>query len=94
MKEIKKLQKESFFHDTKGNIVLWQWPNIPIYGWVASKLLSMIVPVGHIRFGFEQLSLAFLFTWAFLEIIKGVNYFRRLLGAIVIVAIIIGYFNK
>ncbi|QQS19876.1 hypothetical protein IPL85_00190 [Candidatus Saccharibacteria bacterium] len=85
------LQDESFFKDIKGNIVLWQWPNIPLYGWIAFKVLSMLVPAGHLRVGMEQLSSAFLFTWAYLEITNGVNYFRRLLGVIVMGGLIISF---
>ncbi len=86
-------QKERFFKDIHGHIVLWQWPNIPLYGWVVFKVVSMLEPAGNLKVGAEQLSAAFLFTWAFLEITKGVNYFRRLLGLVVMSALILGFFK-
>ena len=92
MRNNKELKNESLFKDVNGDIVLWQWPNIPLYGWIAFKVLSMLVPAGHLRVGMEQLSSAFLFTWAFLEITKGVNYFRRLLGVIVMITLILSFF--
>ena len=82
-----------FFKDTNGNIVVWQWPNVPLLGWFLFKLLSLALDKGAIRTGCERLSLAFLFTWAYLEITKGVSPFRKALGLIVSLALIYGFFK-
>ena len=87
------IQKEGFFKDAQGHTVLWQWPNLPLYGWIVFRVLSAVAPTGHLKVGAEQLSTALLFTWAFLEAIKGVNYFRRLLGVIVLIALIASFFK-
>ena len=75
------------FKDKKGNTVLWQRPNVPIYGWIIFKLLALIVTEKSIKSGFEQLSTAFLLTWAYLELTKGASYFRKILGFIVFILI-------
>lgn len=85
--------KFSFFKDKHGHIVLWQWPNLPIYGWIIFKLLALVVASGQLKTGCEELSVAFLFVWAFLEITQGVNYFRKLLGLVVLLGIIASYFR-
>lgn len=89
-----KLQLRNFFKDADGNVAIWQAPNIPLYGWFMFKVLAVVVAAGRLHSGFNLLSTALLFTWAYLEITSGVNYFRRLLGLIVITAIIVGYFRK
>jgi hypothetical protein len=42
---------------------------------------------------FASIGSLFLFAWAWLEISSGVNYFRRLVGGIVIGVIIIATFR-
>lgn len=89
-----KLQKGSFFKDAHGNTVLLQWPNIPLFGWMACKLISMLAPASSLKVGTEQIGSAFLFTWAFLEITQGVNYFRRALGIIIMTGLILSYLSR
>lgn len=90
---IQDIQK-NFFRDKSGHIVLWQWPNVPLYGWILTKLISMIVPNNHIKTGLSHLGMASLFTWAYLELTKGVNYFRRLLGFLVLTLLIVSYLQR
>ena len=81
------------FKDKNGHVVLWQWPNVPLYGWLMFKIVSMPIHNPSLKHGFDSFSMAFLFTWAYLEFTTGVNYFRRALGLIVGAALIIGYFS-
>jgi hypothetical protein len=81
------------FKDSEGNTVIWQVPNIPLAGWMVFKLLSVLVESPSIKSGFENLSTAFLFTWAYLEIVSGKSYFRRALGVVVMTAIVSSYFK-
>lgn len=76
------------FKDVHGNVVTWQLPNIPIMGWAAFILLSYLFNDPSIKSHLEVVSKCFLFTWAYLELFQGVNYFRRILGLIVILYII------
>ncbi len=81
-----------FFKDKHGNIVVWQWPNVPLAGWFLFKALSLALEKGAIKTGCERLSVAFLFVWAYLEITKGVSPFRKALGLIVSLALIYSFF--
>lgn len=94
MRNNQESQMNSFIRDKSGHIVLWQSPNVPLCGWFVFKVLSMFEVAEQLKMGAEQLSTAFLFTWAFLEITKGVNYFRRLLGIIVMIAITLSFFKQ
>jgi hypothetical protein len=91
---MKKLQKtwHSFTRDDKGRTIIWQWPNAPIIGWALFRLLGHFSNAGYLNNGFNFLGSAFLFVWAYLEITEGASYFRKSLGAAVIIAVIAGYF--
>lgn len=78
------------FRDENGQIVLGQVPNIPIIGWLLFKVLSLVTD-NRLSDAFAQISTAFLFTWAYLEITQGANYFRRFLGVFVIAVILWGF---
>jgi hypothetical protein len=80
------------FTDKKGRVVIAQSPNIPLLGWFVLELVSLLLHKGHAKSGLQDIATASLFTWAYLEISKGVNYFRRLLGFVVIVLIVGSYF--
>lgn len=81
------------FKDKEGRIVLGQWPNLLLWGWVISKVASIFLREGQIKSGFEILSTSFLFAWAYFEVTDGVNYFRRLLGIVVLTFIVVGFFR-
>ena len=79
-----------FFKDKHGKIVIAQRPNSPLIGFLLSWLLSIFWPQQQqqIIFLLNMLTFGFIFTWAWLEISDGVNYFRRLLGVIVLVFVL------
>jgi len=93
MNKSPKLSNLPIVKDQQGYWAIWQWPNIPLYGWMVCELLSVIVKQHPWHGGLALLSRAFLFTWAYLEVTDGVNYFRRLLGFIVITGITVSYFK-
>jgi hypothetical protein len=76
------------FRDSDGKIVLAQMPNLPLIVWIVSSLLQLIFTTGKINTGLDVLASGTLFTWAWLELFQGVNYFRRALGFGVLVALI------
>ena len=76
------------FRDSDGNIVIAQPPNLPIIVWVVASLLKLIFTSGLINVGLDLIAFGSLFTWAWLELFQGVNYFRRMLGFIVLVGFI------
>jgi hypothetical protein len=58
-----------------GRLVVAQWPNIPLWVWIVASLLR-----------WHLVATAALVVWAVLEVAKGVNPFRRGLGALVLLA--------
>lgn len=76
------------FRDSEGKLVLAQMPNLPILVWVAASSLQLILTSGKIYTGLDLVAFGSLFTWAWLELFQGVNYFRRALGFIVLLGAI------
>jgi hypothetical protein len=72
------------FRDSQGKIVLAQMPNLPILVWLTATLLNLVPTADNIHIGLDALAFGSLFTWAWLELFQGVNYFRRTLGFIVL----------
>ncbi|MFB2892374.1 hypothetical protein ACE1CI_05445 [Aerosakkonemataceae cyanobacterium BLCC-F50] len=79
---------DQVFRDSEGNIVIAQPPNLPLIVGITSSLLEIILPTGKVHLGLDLIAFGSLFTWAWLELFEGVNYFRRALGLIVLVALI------
>ena len=77
---------DKIFRDSEGEIVLAEPPNPPLILWFAASLLQLIFTTGKIHTGLDAVAFGSLFTWAWLEIFEGVNYFRRALGLFVLVA--------
>ena len=75
---------DKFFRDSDGNIVIAQPPNPPIIVWGIASLLKLIFTDGLINVGLDLIAFGSLFTWAWMELFQGVNYFRRSLGFIVL----------
>jgi hypothetical protein len=80
---------DRFFHDDRGNLVIVQPPNLPILVWLGVSLLKLIVKTGSTYVVFDAIAFGSLFTWAWLELFQGVNYFRRTLGLIVLIGAIV-----
>ncbi|HRN85987.1 MAG TPA: hypothetical protein PK863_01540 [Candidatus Dojkabacteria bacterium] len=78
-----------FFYDKTGKLVLWQFPNAPLLIWLVSKIIVYLKVLPAYNSMFNQLSMGFLFIWAYLELTQGVNRFRKLLGWIVMILLII-----
>lgn len=74
-----KLQKSEIF----------QPPNLPLLVWLGATLLTHILPYGQLNFAAALIAFGSIFTWAWLEIFQGTNQFRRGLGTVVMVFIII-----
>lgn len=80
---------DKFFKDNKGKTVLWQNPNPPLIGWAVFRAVSFFSESR----GYGVIADAFLFLWAYLEITQGVNYFRRSMGVIIIVLVVMNFFR-
>ena len=80
---------DQIFRDSDGNIVIAQMPNLPIIVWITASLLKLVFPTGEINTGLDALAFGSLFTWAWLELFQGVNYFRRALGLGVLIGVMV-----
>ena len=76
---------DKFFRDDQGNIVIAQPPNPPIIVWGVASLLKLVFTSGLVNVGLDLIAFGSLFTWAWMELFQGVNYFRRTLGFVVLV---------
>ncbi|MEH1769714.1 MAG: hypothetical protein V7L27_32420 [Nostoc sp.] len=77
------------FRDSNGKIVVAEMPNPPLILWIVASLLTLIFTTGKINTVLDVLANGSLFTWAWLELFQGVNYFRRALGLAVLIGIIV-----
>lgn len=80
---------DKIFCDSSGHIVITQWPNISFSVFIAAELLSLIFSSGVIHTIAKYLAIFFLTWWSFQELLTGVNYFRRVLGAVILVGTIL-----
>jgi hypothetical protein len=76
------------FRDSDGNVVIAQMPNLPLIVWIVTSVLALIFTTGKINTVLEVVANGSLFTWAWMELFQGVNYFRRSLGLVVLIGII------
>jgi len=73
------------WRDRHGKIVIWQTPNIPLIGWLVFTVISLLIS-GTGADVTQYIGIAFLAVWSLLELVLGVNYFRRALGLLVLIS--------
>ena len=66
-----------------GQYTVSQWPNVALGTFIVARLLYVFVDWSALRW----ISVAALALWAIDEIVRGVNPFRRILGAVVLVGL-------
>jgi hypothetical protein len=69
--------------DGRGGVVIWQNPNPFLIAWAILTVISLLFG-GTLSDIISWAAHAALIIWALLEIFKGVNYFRRGLGVVVL----------
>ena len=79
---------DKFFRDSDGNIVIAQPPNPPLILWGVASLLQLVFTTGLTNVALDLIAFGSLFTWAWLELFQGVNYFRRTIGFVVLVGFV------
>lgn len=84
---------DKFWKDKDGNYVIYQRPNAFLITWLVLTVASLFAPRGVLESVFWWASLAVLAVWAVLEVVSGVNYFRRCLGAVVMILIVLAAFK-
>ncbi len=85
---------DRLFRDGTGEIVIWQTPNLPILVWVSATLLKLVFQTGQVKLVLDLLAFSSLLYWSFLEITQGVNYFRRDLGVVVLIGLMISVIQQ
>lgn len=80
---------QKFWEDKNGNAIVWQPPNKWLSLWFITMVLGWFLPRGLVEQAIGLISLVALIIWAGLELTKGVNYFRRLIGLLVLLVIIV-----
>lgn len=83
---------EKLLTNKHGKIVVWQFPNTPLISWLLLSVLAFFIKQGKFHTGFHDLAQASLFVWAYMELRMGDSLFRRILGGVVLLSIIIGFF--
>ena len=78
------------FKDKDGRVILIQRPNLPLIVWFIGLMASKLVSIGIVHDLASIISFGAIFTWAWLELFQGVNYFRRVLGLVVMTFVILG----
>jgi hypothetical protein len=73
-----------------GRIVVAQWPNTALIVWIAaSVVLALSDPGGTWGLALRVAATVALSWWAVDEIVRGVNPWRRLLGAVVFAYLVV-----
>jgi hypothetical protein len=69
-----------------GRLTVAQWPNLPLAVFLADVVLRWIIHPRHaFAAGLSIVAGVALAMWAVDELVRGVNPFRRLLGAVVLI---------
>ncbi|HSX47355.1 MAG TPA: hypothetical protein VLF63_01130 [Patescibacteria group bacterium] len=80
------------WRDKRGRVVIWQSPNVLLLAWLILTIVSLLMS-GQKANTIQVLGNISLMLWAILEIVKGVNYFRRGLGLLILILSIISIFH-
>ncbi len=73
-----------------GRLVVGQWPNPPLWVFIVGAIGRRVFSSGAPHAVFAVVAAVALVAWALLEIAKGVNPFRRALGAVVLAVVLAG----
>lgn len=84
---------DKIWRDRRGNLAIWQMPNVWLIAWAVSTTLSLFFG-GHVGDAFFWIGSAALVIWSFLEIFQGASYFRRALGLAVLAYAIASMLNS
>lgn len=82
------------FKNKNGQITVFQPPNLPILVWFVCVVLANIITEPTFQKLFEAIGFGSLFTWTYLEIFYGVNYFRRALGLLILMLALVTHLSS
>jgi hypothetical protein len=73
-----------------GRIVVAQWPNKALIAWLAASVVLVLSdPDGAWGLALRVVAIVALSWWAVDEVVRGVNPWRRLLGAVVFAGLVV-----
>ena len=76
---------------TTGSITVAQFPNWSLATWIVATVVDRVVaPKGTTGTVVHVVAVASLLVWAADEVVRGVNPFRRILGAVVGIITLVG----
>ena len=75
-----------WFRDSDGNLTLWQFPNPAIWVWIVAVVLGWFDLSASHASAVDGVRHGALLVWALDEVVRGESPFRRVLGAVVLVA--------
>lgn len=78
---------DEVFRDKEGHIVIWQWPNLPLWTWIIATALGFILK-GTPKTVVSGIGSIALVIWGILEVGWGKSLFRRLVGGAVLISIL------
>jgi len=82
----------NFFRNPEtGDVVIAQMPNIPLWIFLAATAVRLVLsPHGALGTAISVVATASLVVWSTLEIWRGDSPFRRVLGGVVLIAVVAG----
>lgn len=83
---------KKLFYSKSGRLVIIQFPNIPLFIWLICIITNKFISSSTIGTVLSITGTVALLIWAILEIVGGVNYFRRIVGLVVLAYIIYSMF--
>lgn len=85
MKDKRNTIFEKTFNDKNNNLKLVEMPNLPVITWVVATILGKFIESGTFSNVLDVIGFGALFTFAWMEIDTGANYFRKALGLVVMI---------
>ena len=81
--------RDKWFRTKDGDIVVAQQPNAPLLIFIVAGFFGVVSYHGFWHSLAQIIALISILVWGFLEIRSGVNRFRRLLGKIALVSVVV-----
>jgi len=73
-----------WLRDNNGRVIVAQWPSPALWVWIVAALLTWTAALAAHEVAVTGIGRGALIVWALDELVRGVNPFRRLLGAAVL----------
>ncbi|MFI5270771.1 MAG: hypothetical protein ACHQT9_01865 [Candidatus Saccharimonadales bacterium] len=85
---------DKFWRDSDDNVVIVQMPNIWIILWFVFEVISFMSASTSVATKTHFIATIFLGIWALLELLKGADYFRQILGLVFVVLTILSFLGR